>query len=118
LRAAASAVGFGVNDNAHASSLNTKGFFSDLRRIKPLALVMGSAFIPVECQRNIGRIVTRGHDSAHAFPAAFGIADAGDVTEVELWIDIEMFAIPQRGPFDQPFPVLMKSLRFEINFES
>jgi hypothetical protein len=118
LSRATAAVGFRVNDHAHAGSLNAEGIFSDLRGIKSFAFVVSSAFIPIKGQRNIGRIVACRHHGARAFPSAFGIADARDIAEVQLGIDIEMFPIPQRGPFDQPFPVLMKSLRFQIDFES
>jgi hypothetical protein len=118
LSRAAPAVGFRIDDHAHAGSLNAEGIFSNLRGIESLAFVVGSAFIPIKGQGNIGRIITCRHHGARAFPSAFRISDARDTAEVELGIDIEMFAIPQRGPFDQPFPVLMKSLRFQIDFES
>jgi hypothetical protein len=118
LGAATGTVGLRIDHDAHAGGLDAEGLFRHLRGIKSLALVIGSTLIPVKGQRNVRRVITRGHHGARTFPAAVGVADAGDVAEVELGIDIEMLSIPQRSPFDQPFPVLMEPLRFEIDLES
>ncbi len=108
LAAATAAVGLRVNHDPHAGGLDAEGLFRNLRGIKAFAFFARAAFIPVKDQGNIRSIVPGGHHGSRAFPATIRVADAVDVAEVELGIHIEMFAIPQGSPFNQPVAVLME----------